>query len=95
MDLFSPIFCRRRRLGQPEANRFHAFRRFQNTYLRKCTACPEGVYKFWMGHAEKDMSDLQDKIKANVPFRIQKAKEVGIGFELPSIAPSAPNFGAD
>jgi hypothetical protein len=48
-----------------------------------------------MGHAEKDMSDLQDKIKANVPFRIQKAKEVGIGFELPSIAPSAPNFGAD
>ena len=28
----------------------------------------------------------------NVSFRIQKAKEVGIGFDLPSVAPSAPNF---
>lgn len=38
------------------------------------------------------MSELYDKIKANVPFRIQKAKEAGIGFELLLIAPSAPNF---
>jgi integrase len=40
----------------------HAFRRFRNTYLRNHTACPEGLYKYWMGHAEKDMSDLYDKI---------------------------------
>lgn len=71
---------------------FHAFRRFRNTYLRNYTACPEGVYKFWMGHAGKDMSERYDKIKANVPFRIQKAQEAGIGFDLPLIAPSAPNF---
>jgi integrase len=75
--------------------RFHAFRRFRNTYLRNYTACPEGVYKFWMGHAGKDISELYDKIKTNVSFRIQKAKEVGIGFDLPSIAPSAPSFVED
>jgi integrase len=40
----------------------HAFRRFRNTYLRNYTDCPEGLYKYWMGHAGKDMSDLYDKI---------------------------------
>jgi len=29
----------------------HAFRRFRNTYLRNHTECPEGLYKYWMGHA--------------------------------------------
>jgi integrase len=71
---------------------FHAFRRFRNTYLRNYTACPEGVYKFWMGHAGKDMSDLYDKIKVDVRFRKEISGRVGIGFELASIAPSAPNF---
>jgi len=36
----------------------HAFRRFRNTYLRNYTECPEGLYKYWMGHAGRDMSDL-------------------------------------
>jgi len=35
----------------------HAFRRFRNTYLRNYTECPEGLYKYWMGHAGRDMSD--------------------------------------
>jgi len=47
----------------------HAFRRFRNTYLRNYTECPEGLYKYWMGHAEKDMSDLYDKIKEDVALR--------------------------
>jgi integrase len=47
----------------------HAFRRFRNTYLRNYTACPEGLYKYWLGHAGKDMSDLYDKIKEDVAFR--------------------------
>jgi integrase len=29
----------------------HAFRRFRNTYLGNYTECPEGLYKYWMGHA--------------------------------------------
>ena len=41
----------------------HAFRRFRNTYLRNYADCPEGLYKYWMGHAGKDMSDLCDKSK--------------------------------
>ena len=73
---------------------FHAFRRYRNTFLRQ-SHCPDGLLKFWMGHAGKDMSELYDKIKTNVSFRIQKAKEVGIGFDLPSIAPSAPSFVED
>ncbi len=40
----------------------HAFRRFRNTFLRNYTDCPEGLYKYWLGHAGKDMSDLYDKI---------------------------------
>jgi integrase len=41
----------------------HAFRRFRNTYLKNYTSCPEGLYKYWLGHAPKDMSDLYDKIQ--------------------------------
>jgi hypothetical protein len=42
----------------------HAFlRRFRNTYPRNYTECPEGLYKYWMGHARRDMSDLYDKVK--------------------------------
>jgi integrase len=41
----------------------HAFRRFRNTYLRNYTSTPEGLYKFWMGHAGEGMSDLYDKIR--------------------------------
>jgi integrase len=68
----------------------HAFRRFRNTYLRNYTACPEGLYKYWMGHAGKDMSDLYDKIREDVVFRREWAERCGFGFELPSVVPSVP-----
>ena len=68
----------------------HAFRRFRNTYLRNYTECPEGLYKYWMGHADKDMSDLYDKIKEDVPFRKKWAGQCGFGFELPSVVPNVP-----
>ena len=60
----------------------HAFRRFRNTYLRKYVGCPEGLYKFWMGHAGKDMSDLYDKIKQDqrgraVPQKMGQSKLSG------------------
>jgi integrase len=69
----------------------HAFRRFRNTYLRNYTQCPEGLYKYWMGHAGKDMSDLYDKIKEDVAFRRKWAERCGFGFELPSVVPNVPN----
>ena len=71
----------------------HIFRRFRNTYLRNHTDCPEGLIKYWMGHAPEDMSDRYDKIKEDVAFRRKVAERIGIGFELPpSIAPIAPNL---
>jgi hypothetical protein len=66
----------------------HAFRHFRNTYLRNYTECPEGLYKYWMGHAGKDMSDLYDKIKEDVAFRRKWAERCGFGFELPSVVPN-------
>jgi integrase len=68
----------------------HAFRRFRNTYLRNRTECPEGLYKYWMGHAGESMSDLYDKIKEDVAFRKKWAEQCGFGFTLPSVVPNVP-----
>src|ERR1700756_5123373 len=58
---------------------------FRNTYLRNYTECPEGLYKFWMGHAGKDMSDVYDKIKEDVPFP-ENGAERPHGYSLPRAA---------
>ena len=68
----------------------HAFRRFRNTHLRNRTACPEGLLKFWMGHADESMGDLYDKIKEDVAFRKEWAEKCGFGFNLPSVVPNVP-----
>jgi integrase len=68
----------------------HAFRRFRNTHLRNRTECPEGLRKFWMGHADESMSDLYDKIKEDVEFRRKWAEKCGFGFKLPSVVPNVP-----
>jgi integrase len=72
----------------------HAFRRFRNTYLRNHTSTPQGLYKFWMGHAGEGMSDLYDKIRQDVAFRKEVAERIGLGFELPSknvvVGPNGP-----
>jgi hypothetical protein len=41
-----------------------------------------GLYKYWISHAGKDMSDLYDKIKEDVPFRRKWAERCGFGFQL-------------
>ena len=71
----------------------HAFRRFRNTYLRNHTECPEGLYKYWMGHAKENMSDLYDKIGHDVAFRRKWAERCGFGFNLPSVVPNVPKIG--
>jgi integrase len=68
----------------------HAFRRFRNTHLRNRTECPEGLQKFWMGHADETMGDLYDKIKEDVEFRKMWAERCGFGFELSSVVPNVP-----
>jgi hypothetical protein len=46
------------------------------------------LYKYWLGHAGRDMSDLYDKIKEDVTFRMKWAQRCGFLFELPSVVPS-------
>jgi len=73
----------------------HAFRRFRNTYLRNNTECPEGLLKFWMGHAGQTMTDRYDKIKDDVAFRRKWAERCGFGFTLPPVVPSVPRSEED
>jgi integrase len=79
-----------KKLGQPMSGA-HAFRRFRTTWLRKQYA-PEDLIRFWLGHANKSITDLYSKLKEDVTFRKKVAEQVGIGFELPGEKPEpAPN----
>jgi hypothetical protein len=72
----------------------HAFRRFRNTYLANFTNTPVSLFQYWMGHAseyvehqaidgDNRMTRLYDKAKALKDFRLLKAEEAGLGFDLP------------
>jgi hypothetical protein len=54
--------------------------------------CPEGLYKYWMGHAGRDKSDLYDKVKEDAGFRRKWAERCEFGFELPSVVPNVPKI---
>lgn len=73
----------------------HGFRRFRNTFLRDYTPCPDGLQKFWLGHAGETMTDLYDKVKENVQSRLDWADKCGIGFDLPEfgllVVPKLPD----
>lgn len=66
-----------------EACGFHSFRRFRVTCLRKGRV-PEDLIRFWIGHADKTVTDGYSKVKEDVSFRIVCAENVGLGFELPA-----------
>jgi integrase len=68
---------------------FHSFRRFRNTHLRN-SICPDGLLKFWMGHASRDMSDRYDRVRDDVVFRKEVARRIGTGFEVPNILTPKP-----
>lgn len=88
---------------------FNIFRRFRITYLRNRVPCPDGLRAFWVGHEREDeeenetgkrkkredMGGHYDMIAEDRPFRLQKAEEFGIGFDLPSdlasLIPTVPN----
>ena len=72
-------------LRQPKSGA-HAFRRFRTTWLRKQRA-PEDLIRFWLGHANKSVTDGYSKLKEDVAFRKKVAEQVGIGFELPAENP--------
>ena len=61
--------------------RFHAFRRFRVTHLRKA-GVPEGLVQFWTGHAGESITDRYDKIGADIEARREWAQKAGLGFQL-------------
>jgi integrase len=91
---------------------FNIFRRFRNTFLRNKVSCPEGLRAFWIGHEGGHPDDIRetfgdheksekmgrryDMIDEDLAFRLQKAEEFGIGFDLPedlaSLVPTVPNL---
>lgn len=59
---------------------FHSLRRFRVTHLRK--SVPEGLLKFWIGHANESVTDRYDKIRVDVDARKTFAEKAGLGFSL-------------
>lgn len=75
---------------QPKAGA-HAFRRFRTTWLRK-QRTPEDLIRFWLGHANRSITDAYCKLDEDVTFRKKVTEQVGVGFELPTEKPdAAPN----
>jgi integrase len=66
---------------------FHAFRRFRKTWLRG-KRCQEDINNFWMGHKPKTMSELYSRMDEELEQRLEEAETVGVGFEIPDVAPN-------
>jgi type IV secretory pathway VirB4 component len=53
---------------------------------------PEDLIRFWLGHANKSITDIYSKVKDDVTFRREVAEQVGVGFEISDSEPGfAPN----
>ena len=62
----------------------HCFRRFRAAQLKR-TACPDDLLKFWLGHANGDISDhCALQLLEDVERRKAIALSVGLGFEVNS-----------
>jgi len=81
-------------LGQPKAG-FHAFRRFRTTWLRK-NRTPEDLIRFWLGHADKTVTDGYSKLREDVQYRREVADKIGLGFAIssqtPDVVPNVPSL---
>jgi predicted hydrolase (HD superfamily) len=60
------------------------FRRFRITYLRK-QRTSEDLIQYWVGHANKSVTDGYSKIKDNREYRRQVCEQVGLVFDLPEL----------
>ena len=63
---------------------FHTFRRFRTTWLRK-NGVPEDLIRYWIGHADRSVTDGYSRVKDDVKFRKRVCAEVGLGFQLSEI----------
>ena len=63
---------------------FHSFRRFRVMHFRK-NRVPWDLEKFWIGHANKDVTDkYAAQLKEDVEWRKDVAEKTGLGFALPA-----------
>jgi integrase len=80
-------------LGKLNVEGFHTFRRFRTSQLRKARV-PWDLEKFWIGHANKDVTDTYvEQLTGDVEYRREWAERVGLGFELGSFHPEAGSIG--
>jgi integrase len=70
-----------KQLGVQKAG-FHSFRRFRATFLSK-SQVPDALVRFWLGHANKGVTDEYIKMVDELDFRKEVADRIGMGFELP------------
>lgn len=69
-------------LGKLNVEGFHTFRRFRTSRLRK-NHVPWDLEKFWIGHANKDVTDkYAEQLKEDIEYRREWAEKVGLGFDL-------------
>jgi len=61
---------------------FHVFRRFRVTHLRE-QGTPEDILRFWIGHADKSITDRYCKMANRIQTRYEWAEKAGLGFNLP------------
>ena len=67
---------------------FHCFRRFRTSQLRKHRV-PWDLEKFWIGHANKDITDkYAEQLKEDVEYRRDWVERVGLGFVVPRVPQS-------
>ena len=46
--------------------------------------CPEDLIRFWLGRANKSVTDGYSKLSEDMDFRKECAEKVGLGFAIPS-----------
>jgi integrase len=73
---------------------FHAFRRFRVHQLRH-NHVDESLIQFWLGHAEKSMTDLYERWESHTEDRQREAERAGLGFEIQNrdYGPNGPKVG--
>jgi len=72
---------------------FHAFRRFRTAHLRK-NRVPWDLEKFWLGHANRDVTDkYAEQLKEDLEWRKSVAEKTGLGFNLPTLDLSVGQLG--
>jgi integrase len=73
------VHCDLRKISEKAT--FHAFRRFRITNLREI-GVPEDILRFWVGHADRSITDRYSKMKKRIPVRKEWAEKAGLGFDL-------------